>query len=407
MNSIGGVNFNKVPYTEQAIPENALKPDNTPVPQQEFNAVESQAVSADLALASLVPNSSVRENLAKMEGSYRKYFNQNGQYFTEVGKDKPKTHPAFDRGGDYDRTIAIQQMIKKRINQTLKENPIDLTNREVVLASDPKYLLKPQKADNVKGKGISFNQAPVKDLSAESSVARRIEFADTVAETIKLNREKGIPVELVTDANGEYFLGIKNIWDDRTTGEGYFRIDRESAAMYYGDRGLDDWAPESEWFKQNQKDGKVKDFAVVANDEDAWILFRSYVDNGEAPINFNLLTEESVHKDKNATVNAVGYAKEREFKTLEGPITTAVTMGDVSGNAYNKYAQLKKQVGSGKLVANPNDPNSEEIVRLLKGAFDCEKQAKKAQDAEEKAKLVDMAAMYDKQAMELLIKATN
>lgn len=58
--------------------------------------------------------------------------------------------------------------------------------------------------------------------------------------------------------------------------------------------------------------------------------------------------------------------------TLEGKIETDVTMGDVEGYAYNNFKQLKKQISSNKLKANPEDPNSARFIELIKAGKDDE-----------------------------------
>jgi hypothetical protein len=76
------------------------------------------------------------------------------------------------------------------------------------------------------------------------------------------------------------------------------------------------------------------------------------------------------HKDKNAIINAVAWDSPKEISTLEGKIITDVTMGDVEGYAYNNFKQLKKQILSNKLSANPNDDNSAKFIDLIKSGDD-------------------------------------
>ena len=76
------------------------------------------------------------------------------------------------------------------------------------------------------------------------------------------------------------------------------------------------------------------------------------------------------HKDPKAIVNAVAWDSPKEVSTLEGPIETDVTMGDVEGYAYNNFKQLKKQINSGKLKANPEDENSAKFIELIKNGDD-------------------------------------
>ena len=237
-----------------------------------------------------------------------------------------------------------------------------------VKSKEIKALLKPQVADNISGEGISFKQA----AGQPDYSATRIEWGDTVKETIALNKKNGVNLELVRGDDGKYFLGIKDIWSD-----GYHRVDRNSVVMHYGDYTP---TPENyvaanpEWVKANANpDGTVKDCAVVANDKGAKILENSYVTANGEKINFDTMAPGTkVHKDPNAVVNAVAYDAPRTLKTLEGNIVTDVTMGDVDGNVYNNFKQLKKQITKGQLVANDSDPNSAKFIELVKAGNDTE-----------------------------------
>ena len=232
--------------------------------------------------------------------------------------------------------------------------------------SSPQTLLKPQVADNVKGQGISFKQA----ADQPDYSATRVEWGKTIEETIALNKKNGINLELVKGDDGQYFLGIKDIWTD-----GYHRVDRNSVVMHYGNY---EPTPENyvaanpKWAKANANpDGTVKDCAVVANDTGAKILENSYVTADGQKIDFATMQPgTNVHKDPNAIVNAVAYDSPQTLHTLEGDITTDITMGDVDGNVYNNFKQLKKQITKGQLVPNEADPNSARFIELVKAGDD-------------------------------------
>ncbi len=90
------------------------------------------------------------------------------------------------------------------------------------------------------------------------------------------------------------------------------------------------------------------------------------------PIDFDKMLPNTFVTKGPAKVNAVAYDTPREFQTLEGKITTDVTMGDVEGNVYNNFKQLKKQITKGQLVANSNDMNSQAFINLIKEGKDDE-----------------------------------
>ena len=227
----------------------------------------------------------------------------------------------------------------------------------------PSEFLKPQEATNIKGQGISFKQAE----GQPNYTATRIEWGSTVEETLALNRANGVNLEFVKDANGNEFFGIKDVWSD-----GYHRVDRNSVVMHYGDYKPSDTSVNADWVaKYKNPDGTIKDCAVVANDKGCKILENSYVTESGAKIDFATMEPGTkVHKDPNAVVNAFAYKRPVELNTLEGPIKTDITMGDVDGNVYNNFKQLKKQIDKGQLVPNETDPHSAKFIDLIKQGKD-------------------------------------
>jgi hypothetical protein len=255
------------------------------------------------------------------------------------------------------------------INGKAPVKPLDKTSYEACLQARPEQLFKPAKADNIKGQGISFLQVVPEDKEALDKVTYEVvplPKASTVAEFITKAKEQGVNIELVKDANGEYFLGVKNIWNN---GE-YFRIDRESAVIKYGKMDANDEWVDREWAAKNaDSEGKIMDCAVVANSPDCRILSNSYVHEGGARITAEDMMAQKpfkAHKDPNAVVNAVAWNEPRTIQTLEGPITVDATMGDVEGNVYNDFKQLCKQITKNKIKANPADPNSVKFCELVK-----------------------------------------
>ncbi len=241
---------------------------------------------------------------------------------------------------------------------------IDRTNISEVRAAKPEELLRPTTADNIAGQGISFKQAPDQPVYK----CTKIEWGKTVEETIALNKKNGINIELVKDADGSYYMGIKDIW----TEGGYHRIDRNSAVMQYGKYPKTDQYVDQTWAARNaDADGNIMDCAVIANDKGAQILENSYITETGQKIDFSTMEPGTpVRKDPNATVNAVAYDSPQKLTTLEGPITTDITMGDVDGNVYNNFKQLKKQITKGQLVPNEADPNSARFIELVKAGDD-------------------------------------
>lgn len=261
----------------------------------------------------------------------------------------------------------IQQLESKQIivNKSAIEHIIDdAKNKTASLKAKPSQLMHPTRTDNIAGQGISFKQAPDQPVYK----CTKIEWGKTVEETIALNKKNGINIELVKDADGSYYMGIKDIW----TEGGYHRIDRNSAVMQYGKYPKTDQYVDQTWAARNaDADGNIMDCAVIANDKGAQILENSYITETGQKIDFSTMEPGTpVRKDPNATVNAVAYDSPQKLTTLEGPITTDITMGDVDGNVYNNFKQLKKQITKGQLVPNEADPNSARFIELVKAGDD-------------------------------------
>lgn len=267
------------------------------------------------------------------------------------------------------------------IERTTPKAPLDKTNPEAVLQAKPQELYNPIEADNIKGKGISFLPVVPEDPEALKGVTYDVvplkNDAATVQEFIEDAKSKGVNIELAQDKNGEYFLGVRNVWSNE-----FFRIDRDSAVVKYGPQPVDWTSVDAEYVEkygfqvvEKDKDGnevlttKVMDSAVVANSPDCRILSKSYVHEGGAPITEADMKDGKIfraHKDQTATINAVAWDEVKDVRTLEGPIQTDVTMGDVEGFAYNDFKQLVKQIQKNKIKANPADVNSAKFVDLVK-----------------------------------------
>lgn len=343
-----------------------------PVPTHtETDEPKPQSVSSATALATITGKAPVtmtkeeaKAEIARLQADLKK------QMATP-----PKTRDPHD-WGYYN---AYMDRLQDKIADLRKICPLDKTNREEALKATPQELFNPLKADNIKGKGISFCQSLPSDPEEFKdniyTVVPMLTHARTTEDLINIGKRDGINIELVPDEKGEYFLGIKNIWSEG----GYFRIDRDSAVIKYGKYGANDPYVDQKWAEKNQdENGKIMDCAVIANDEGVKILEKSYVHNGGEKIGANDMHRwegYEAHKDPNAIVNAVAWDSPKEVSTLEGKIETDVTMGDVEGYAYNNFKQLKKQINSNKLKANPDDPNSAKFIELVKAGKDDEAKA--------------------------------
>lgn len=342
-----------------------------PVPTTETEEPKAKSVSSATALATITGKAPItmtkeeaKAEIARLQADLKK------QMATP-----PKTRDPHD-WGYYN---AYMDRLQDKIADLRKICPLDKTNKEEALKATPQELFNPLKADNIKGKGISFCQSLPSDPEEFKdniyTVVPMLTHARTTEDLINIGKRDGINIELVPDENGEYFLGVKNIWSKG----GYFRIDRDSSVIKYGKYDATDEYVDQKWAEKNKdENGKINDCAVIANDKGVKILEKSYVHEGGARISENDMYNwngYNAHKDPNAIVNAVAWDEEKEVSTLEGKIKTDVTMGDVEGYAYNNFKQLKKQINSNKLKANPEDPNSAQFIELIKAGKDDEAKA--------------------------------
>jgi len=270
----------------------------------------------------------------------------------------------------------IMDKIQYKIKALREIVPVDRTNIDEVLQATPEEIFTPVTADNIKGNGITFKPViptdpeKLKDVTYEA--VPLFTKARTVEEMIKIAKRDGVKIELVRDAQGNYYPGVKNIWSEG----GYFKLDRDSFVIKYGEVPADDEYVDKEWAEQNKyKNEKgeyvVKNCAIVASDKKtvADIMPHSYVKADGSPITDDekcMWSGFAVHKDPKGIINAVAFNKPQKLKTLEGEIETDVTMGDVEGNVYNKYRDLEKQILNNKIMANPDDPNSQKFIDLVK-----------------------------------------
>jgi hypothetical protein len=282
---------------------------------------------------------------------------------------------AFGAGSDrYDQIL--MDRIQAKIKALREIVPLDRTNLKEVLLAAPEEIFTPLKADNIKGKGITFRPVIPTDPEKLKDVTYKAvplyTNARTVAEMIRIAARDGVKIELIQDAEGNYYPGVKNVWSEG----GYFRLDRDSFVLQYGEISVEDPYIDKEWAKKNKyrnKDNKyvIMDCAIVAADKKtvADIMPKSYVKADGSHITHrdkSAWNGFNVHKDPNGIINAVAYNESKTFVTLEGLIETDVTMGDVEGNVYNKYKDLEKQILKNKIEANPDDPNSQKFIDLVK-----------------------------------------
>ena len=332
----------------------------------ETKEIEEKRVDAKVALANITGKNNTEKTVEQARAEIK-----------ELQADLKKqmaTPPKSRDYRDWGYYNAYMDRLQNKIADLRKICPLDKTNLTEVMMATPQEIFNPLKADNIKGMGISFCQALPEDPKEFEknvyTVVPMLTHARTVEDLVNIGKRDGLNIEVVPDKNGEYFLGIKNIWSQG----GYFKIDRDSSVIKYGKYSADDEYVDKEWAKKNaDENNQITDCAVIANADGVKILEKSYVHEGGAKIDENDMHRWSgyrAHKDPKAIVNAVAWDSPKEVSTLEGPIETDVTMGDVEGYAYNNFKQLKKQINSGKLKANPEDENSAKFIELIKNGDD-------------------------------------
>ena len=272
---------------------------------------------------------------------------------------------------DWNLWLGRQDEIREKIYRI--QHPLDKTDLNEVLRARPSELFNPKEADNFKGKGISFLPV-VPDDPVELEKVTYDAFplpmhVKTVQEFINYAKwNQGIEIELVPNENGEYYLGVKDIWRPNV----YHHIDRPGAIIKYGKYSAKDDYVDQEWAeKHKDPTGMIEDSAVIANSHKNEILSKSYLQaNGEKINNLDMhrySTGFRIHKDPNAIVSAVAWSSERNVEGLENTLHTDCVMCDVEGYPYNDFNGLIKQiVKQNKLKANPADPNSVKFCELAK-----------------------------------------
>jgi hypothetical protein len=157
---------------------------------------------------------------------------------------------------------------------------LDKTNLEEVLSAKPQEIFNPIKADNIKGQGISFLQVLPNDIETLKQntyeVVPMLTHARTVEDLIEIGKRDGINIELVKDQKGEYFLGVKNVWDNS-----YFRIDRDSAIIKYGPQPIEWTGVDKKWSKTKQIfTDEIGEHCAVTVDKNGGIHIAAYNRSG-------------------------------------------------------------------------------------------------------------------------------
>ena len=230
-------------------------------------------------------------------------------------------------------------------------NNIDLHNIENVKSANPSAILRPTEATTFDKKdGITFK--PNVNPNNTPAEAYKIAWGKTIEETIELNKKNNVPLELVKDENGEYFLGVKHSWDND-----YYRVDRNSIIVKYGEG----------------------DFAPVAEDKGARIFSQTYLDESGKTIDISKMEDGKpvkIRKNPDSTVGAVAFDKPQTLTSLEGNLNDVdFARTDVDGHPYGTYDQLANDIKKGKIIANASDPNSAKFVELVKSGKDTEAKA--------------------------------
>ena len=254
----------------------------------------------------------------------------------------------------YCNVLMQMDMVVNCKTESVKEssqNNIDLHNIENVKSANPSAILRPTEATTFDKKdGITFK--PNVNPNDPPAEAYKIAWRKTVEETIELNKKNNVPLELVKDENGEYFLGVKHSWDND-----YYRVDRNSIIVKYGEG----------------------DFAPVAEDKGARIFSQTYLDESGKTIDISNMEDGKpvkIRKNPDSTVGAVAFDKPQTLTSLEGNLNDVdFARTDVDGHPYGTYTQLANDIKKGKIIANASDPNSAKFVELVKSGKDTEAKA--------------------------------
>ena len=236
--------------------------------------------------------------------------------------------------------------------------------------------------------------------------ARRIVFADTVEETLRINNEHGIPLKYEAnppEGEAPYF------YKDAPYG-GRQKVNTQSVEVTYTHEAIADWGLTKEYVAEYaDANGMCPDRAVVAAGNDPVTGLKGNIaekqyevvnpDGSRSPLVVsNLAPGQTVQIGKKGGVELKMAVFDEPTTSLEGETLPAgkLMMIDSEGHPYNGNPVKRLKSGEVKMNWDESDPVQAQINSYIQGAARAEQNAKIANKE---------AGKLDKQVQELRAKA--
>ncbi len=245
--------------------------------------------------------------------------------------------------------------------------------------------------------GVTITQA-----KADPVEAKRIVFAETVEETLRVNNENGIPLKFEANPpKGEapYF------YKDAPYG-GRQKVNTQSLEVTYNYDAEESWGVTPEYIKEyGNAEGKCPDRAVVAAGDDAVTGLKGNIaekqyeiinpDGSRSPLDVaSLKPGEMVHIIKKAGVELKMAVFDKPTTSLEGEKlpTDKLMMIDSEGHPYNGNPVKRLRSGEVEMQFDTSDPVQKDLQKMLNDIKYMDKQAKSVNDGS--ASIIKFSADY-------------
>ena len=261
--------------------------------------------------------------------------------------------------------------------------------QKVLTSKTTEHLRMPDATTVKEDFGVTITQA-----KADPVEAKRIIFAKTVEETLRVNNENGIPLKFEAnppEGEAPYF------YKDAPYG-GRQKVNTQSLEVTYNYDAEESWGVTPEYIKEyGNTEGKCPDRAVVAAGDDAVTGLKGNIaekqyevvnpDGSRSPLDVaSLKPGEMVHIIKKAGVELKMAVFDKPTTSLEGEKlpTDKLMMIDSEGHPYNGQPVKRLRSGEVEMQFDTSDPVQAKMQNTLSEIKDLDAQTKAAKKADNK-----------------------
>lgn len=258
--------------------------------------------------------------------------------------------------------------------------------QKVLTSKTTEHLRMPDATTVKEDFGVTITQA-----KADPVEAKRIVFAETVEETLRVNNENGIPLKFEAnppEGEAPYF------YKDAPYG-GRQKVNTQSLEVTYNYDAEESWGVTPEYIKEyGNAEGKCPDRAVVAAGDDPVTGLKGNIaekqyeiinpDGSRSPLVVaNLKPGEMVHIIKKAGVELKMAVFDKPTTSLEGEKlpTDKLMMIDSEGHPYNGQPVKRLRSGEVEMQFDTSDPVQAKMQNTLNEIKDLDAQTKAAKKA--------------------------